>query len=234
MDREKIKVEVWSDIVCPFCYIGKKKLEKAIDKLDLTGKVDVIWHSFQLDPGFPKNTAIPTAQYLSEKKGYPQVQLQGMYAQLADQGAPYDIDFQFDKALSFNTFDAHRLWQWSMQYDKGTELKSTLLKAFFTDGIDLSDSNNLLNVIADIGLDRTLALNVLEGESFTHAVERDILQAKQMSIHGIPYFLINGGEEISGAQPDHIFEKSLSSALEEVHITEMPVRGEVCLPDGEC
>jgi len=234
MNRQKIKVEVWSDIVCPFCYIGKQKLERAIYKLNLSESVDVIWHSFQLDPGFPKNTAIPSAQYLSDKKGYPPEQLQGMYIHLSNQGAAYNIDFQFDRTLSFNTFNAHRLWQWSMQYGRETELKSALFKAYFTDGIDLSESDNLLKVIADIGLDRDLAMNILTSDSFAQVVEQDISQARQMGIHGVPYFLINEDAEISGAQPDHIFEKNLSTALNAVHSMELSSKSEVCLPDGEC
>ena len=118
MKNEKVKIEIWSDIVCPFCYIGKKKLELAVSKLNAKDKVEIVWHSFQLDPVFPKGTSQSSAEYLSQRKGYPVGQIRAMQQHLVSQAKPYNIDFQFEKSLSFNTRDAHRLWQWSKQFKK--------------------------------------------------------------------------------------------------------------------
>ena len=216
MNSEKVKIEIWSDIVCPFCYIGKKKLEQAITKLDAREKVEIVWHSYQLDPDFPKGTSKSSTEYLSERKGYPVSQIIGIHQQLVNQATAYGIDFQFEKSLSFNTGDAHRLWQWSRQFNKEGELKEALMKAYFTDGTDLSKKENLLVVAVSVGLDKIEADKVLSNDLFEQEVEMDIYQARQLGIRGVPYFLINEKASISGAQPDQVFEHVLSTALNKV------------------
>ena len=211
---EKVKVEIWSDVVCPFCFLGKKKIELAIQKLNAEDKVELIWHSFQLDPDFPRNTSELSTQNLSERKGYPIEQVEQMCDQLAIQGKGYQIDFQFDKALTFNTFDAHRLIHWANTFHKGSELKEALFKAYFTNGVDLSQKENLLGVVKQSGLDHLQAKEVLESDSFSQEVNNDILRSRQLGIGGVPYFLVNEKEVISGAQDDQIFDRVISSAFE--------------------
>jgi predicted DsbA family dithiol-disulfide isomerase len=213
MKSEKVKIEIWSDIVCPFCYIGKKKLEQAITRLDAREKVEIVWHSYQLDPDFPVGKSIPSSAYLSQRKGYPVSRIREIHQQLVNQATAYGIDFQFEKSLSFNTLDAHRLWQWSRQFNKEGELKEALMKAYFTDGTDLSLKENLLAVAAGIGLDKIEDEKVLNSQLFEQEVETDIYQARQLGIRGVPYFLINEKASISGAQPDQVFEHSLAMAL---------------------
>lgn len=213
MKNEKTKIEIWSDFVCPFCYIGKAKLMQAISTLGAQNKVEIIWHSFQLDPDFPKDKAMPSSLYLSQKKGFPVEQLKGMYQHLSNSGKAYNIDFQFEKAISFNTFDAHRLWQWSKKFSKEGELKETLMKAYFTDGIDLSKRENLLACIESIGLNKSEAQRILDSTDFSQEVELDIYQARQTGLRGVPYFLINDSKVIAGAQDDKVFESVLQSAL---------------------
>jgi predicted DsbA family dithiol-disulfide isomerase len=216
MIQGKLKIEIWSDIVCPFCYLGKKKLEQAIGKLNLKTSPEIIWHSFQLDPSFPKNISISSAQYLSEKKKIPSDQLNVMHQHLASQGKVYGINFQFDKALSFNTFDAHRLWQWSKKSGKSNEVKDALFLAYFTMGTDLSKNENLLSVISENGLDKDEAAEILNSDLFDQELEEDKYQASQLGIRGVPYFLINEKTVISGAQDDKVFEHVLSAALTSV------------------
>jgi predicted DsbA family dithiol-disulfide isomerase len=218
MIQENMKIEIWSDIVCPFCYLGKKKLERAIIKLNLKTYPEIVWHSFQLDPSFPRNTSIPSLQYLSEKKRIPIEQVHGMHKYLADQVNQYGIDFQFDKALTFNTFDAHRLWQWSKELNKSKELKEALFLAYFTEGRDLSRHENLLNVAVNSGLNRDEAEKILNSDSYEQELEEDKYQASQLGIRGVPYFLINEKADISGAQDDKVFEHVLSAALMSVQI----------------
>jgi len=221
MKSEKIKVEIWSDIVCPFCYIGKKKLEQAIEKLNALDQVDIVWHSYQLDPDFPLGKSIPSSEYLSQRKGYPVNRIREIHQQLVNQGNLYNIDFQFEKALSFNTGDAHRLWQWSRLSDKQAELKEELMKAYFTDGTDLSDTENLLAVAGRVGLDPLEAEKILKGKLFEEEVQMDIYQARQLGIQGVPYFLINEKAVISGAQPDQVFENILIAALNQFRFREV-------------
>jgi predicted DsbA family dithiol-disulfide isomerase len=218
MIQQKIKIEIWSDIVCPFCYLGKKKIERAIRKLNLKTRPEIIWHSFQLDPHFPKDASISSPKYLSEKKGISEEQINGIHKHLVSQGSLYGIDFQFDKALTFNTYDAHRLWQWSKRLNKSDEVKEALFRAYFTDGIDLSVKENLLDVIADSGLNKDEAEKILNSDSFEQQVEEDKYQASQLGIRGVPYFLINEKAVISGAQDDKVFENVLLAALTIVQV----------------
>ena len=234
MNTEKVKIEIWSDVVCPFCFIGKKKMEQAITKLNAEDKVEIIWHSFQLDPDFPKDTSVPSTKHLSEKKGYPVEQIKGMYTQLANQGKEYGIDFQFDIALSFNTLDAHRLIQWAKTVNKSNELKEEFMLAYFTNGADLSQQENILKVVSNVDLDTEKAKEILDTDAFAQEVEQDIYQSRQLGIRGVPYFLINEKEVISGAQNDKVFENVLSTALKNAKPKETTSQEGICLPNGEC
>lgn len=234
MEPSKIKIEVWSDVVCPFCLVGKKKLEQAINKLEAQNKIEIIWHSFQLDPDFPKETFMPSLEYLSERKGYPINQVKQMSAQLAVQGKEYGIDFQFEKALTFNTLNAHRLLQWSKTQNKSNELKEAFMVAYFTDGVDLSKPEKLLNVVESVGLSIEEGRKVLESDEFSIEVQNDIALSRQLGIRGVPYFLIDGDKAISGAQNDDVFEKAISKALKGLKNIENDMDEGVCLPTGEC
>ncbi len=211
---EKVQIEIWSDVVCPFCYLGKKKLELAIAELGAEDQVEIIWHSFQLDPDLPTNESYPSSAYLAERKGYPIDQVDAMCASLAEQGKAYGIDFQFSKALTFNTHDAHQLIQWAKEFNKSNALKGALMQAYFTEGLDLSVEDNLLSVVGKVGLNAKEALQVLETDSYAAQVEQDINRSRQLGIGGVPFFLIDGSQTISGAQSDHIFKNTVESALE--------------------
>jgi predicted DsbA family dithiol-disulfide isomerase len=213
MVQEKIKIEVWSDIICPFCYLGKRKLNQALGKLGLQDKAEIIWHSYQLDPEFPKNRSTSSLQYLKEKKNYSAEQIEAMHQYLTEQGKMYGIDFRFDKALTFNTYDVHRLWQWSKNSGRSDEFKEAVFLAYFTNGTDLSDNENLLNIIAGLGLGRSQAEAILKSDSYGQEIEMDKYQARQLGLRGVPYFLINDKTEISGAQDDKVFESVLSSSF---------------------
>ena len=234
MSLEKVLIEIWSDVVCPFCYVGKKKLEQAIQRLNAEDKVEIIWHSFQLDPDFPKGESMPSTPYLSERKGYPMEQVIAMSENLTIQGKSYDIDFNFNEALTFNTLDAHRLIQWAKTENKSNALKEALMKAYFTDGIDLSKKENLIIICKSLGLDTIKGQVVLDSNSYAEEVQNDIYQSRQLGIRGVPYFLINESLSISGAQSDEIFESVISSALKDRKAKNNDSREGVCLPDGDC
>ena len=165
MNTEKVTVEIWSDVVCPFCLLGKKKIEQAIAKLNATNNVEIIWRSFQLDPTFPKNTSSPSMQYLSERKGYPVNQIKGMCQQLSLQGKKYGINFNFDASLTINTFDAHRLIHWAKSFGKANQLKEALMVAHFSEGMDLSKETQLFSIIEKVGLDTDEAKTILQSDN---------------------------------------------------------------------
>ena len=234
MEPEKVKIEIWSDVVCPFCIIGKEKMEQAITKLNAEEKVEIIWHSFQLDPDFPMNVSTPSIENLSEKKGYSVEQINQMCAQLTQQGKEYGIDFKFDKALTFNTLDAHRLVKWSETNHKSNELEGDFMKAYFSEGIDLSLDKNLLSIVEKVGLDVEKAKQILESDSYMEEVKQDIYESRQLGIRGVPYFLIDGKKSINGAQSDKVFENVIESALQKIKAEEKTTQEGICLPTGEC
>jgi predicted DsbA family dithiol-disulfide isomerase len=233
MSNETVKIEIWSDVVCPFCFVGKRKLEQAIKNLNAEDKVEIIWHSFQLDPDFPADKAYPSAQYLSERKGYPIDQVKAMSNQLVENGKGYGIDFKFDKALSFNTFNAHRLIQWSKTESKSDALKEALMIAYFTDGTNLTEEEKLLEVANSVGLSTEKAKSILDSEEYFEEVRMDIYQAHQLNVRGVPYFLINEKTAISGAQADEVFENALKAELSAVKPLIESLTEGVCLPNGE-
>jgi predicted DsbA family dithiol-disulfide isomerase len=206
---EKIKIDIWSDIVCPFCFIGKKKLEHAIAKLNLQDQVEMEWHSFQLDPDFPKGEAIPSSEYLAKRKNFPLEQINAIEQQLTANAKNYGIDFHFEKALSFNTLEVHRLWQWCKSFGKSSELKEALMLAYFTNGIDLSKDENVLKVVENCGLNPSEAKEILQSNRFSNEVDEDIYHASQIGVKGVPFFVINNQFAISGAQDDSVFENAL-------------------------
>lgn len=234
IENEKVTIEIWSDVVCPFCFVGKRKIEQAIARLGVEQQVELSWHSFQLDPEFPLNKSMSTSAYLSERKGYPADQVTAMQQHLEVNGKNYGIDFQFNKALSFNTFDVHRLIQWSKTFNKSNELKEAFMLAFFTNGLDLSKQENIIAVVEKIGLDGKAAEQILSSQQYKTEVENDIKKAQALGIRGVPFFLINAKEAISGAQDDQVFENALSSALKNAKPIKTNFENGVCLPNGEC
>lgn len=212
--NDPIQIDVWSDIVCPFCYIGKKKLEKAIRELDASDRVKIYWHSFQLDPEMEAGKGVPAIQQLIEKKGIAETQLKAMYDQLRQSGEPYGIDFQFEKCISFNTRDAHRIWQWTKSLNKDSAWKERVMHAYFSEGKDLSSHESLLEIAQEIGLDSTKTTAILESNAFGSQVDEDRYLAQQLNIRGVPFFIINRSAAISGAQDDRVFLQVLKKALD--------------------
>ena len=234
MNTEKATIEVWSDVVCPFCLVGKKKLEQAIESQNAQNHIEIIWRSFQLDPGFPQNESVPSMKNLTERKGYPADQVVAMCGQLTASGKPYGIDFNFDKALTFNTSNAHRLIHWAKEYDKSNDLKEALMTAHFSLGKDLSSDTELASVAKSVGLDSTKATELLASDKYAAEVAADITNAQKIGVRGVPFFLIDGKQGISGAQSDAVFEDAIQHILKDRSIVTSTSGAEVCSPDGEC
>jgi predicted DsbA family dithiol-disulfide isomerase len=208
-----LKIDVWSDVVCPFCYVGKRKLEQVLEKLGLTDQVIIEWHSFQLDTTFPKGTSVLATEHLAKRKGIPLANIEAVQQRLMEQGKSYGIDFQFDKTINFNTMDVHRLLHWSKSFQKADALKTTLFKAHFTDGLDLSKPETLKQIAERAGLDGSAALKVLNSQFYSEAVQKDITTAQQIGIRGVPFFVFNKKTALSGAQPDSVFEEVIQQAI---------------------
>lgn len=207
-------IEMWSDIACPFCYLGLRRLQAAIDSVEGGAKPDLKFRSFELAPNSPPRRDGNVEEHLSRKYGVPIEQARAMNAGLRAQGEELGLDLRFDRIVLVNTFDAHRLLHLAQQERLGNAMKERLLAAYFTRGEDLSSHETLLEIAVEIGLDPSVADDVLAGDAFGDAVRRDEAAATDLGITGVPYFLINGAVAVAGAQPVEVFERALRRGQE--------------------
>lgn len=205
-----IQVEVWSDIVCPWCYIGKRRLERALRDLSAdSGEVSVEWRSFQLDPSTPSGDPRPVAESLAARKGLSAAQVQGMFAHVTRIAAEEGLAYDFARARTANTLDAHRLLHFAKAHGRQAELKERLMRAYFTEGADVGDHATLAGLAGEAGLDEVAAKQALADGSYSDDVEADIAQARAYGISGVPFFVFNQRIGVSGAQPLEVFAQAL-------------------------
>jgi predicted DsbA family dithiol-disulfide isomerase len=207
----KGRIDIWIDLVCPFCFLAKKKLEAVIAKIKVGKKLEIVWHSFQLDPQFPLQVSIPSLEYLRDKKGFTEAALNEMCTPLTLEGKEYGINFNFITSLNYNTFKAHRLIHWAKSFDKNEELAEAFMKACFCDAIDLSVEENLYLIIEKVGLDASLAKNVLNCDAYIQNVKDDIDMSQKLGIYGVPSFVSDNKLILYGAPSDDQFEEMLAS-----------------------
>jgi predicted DsbA family dithiol-disulfide isomerase len=208
-----MKIEIWSDFVCPFCYVGKRRLEEALEKFNLS--VDVEFKSFELDPDAEVQVDMNVYELLAKKYGTSIEQAETMTKGIQEHGEQAGIKFDFNNSIPTNTFNAHRLAKFAAL--KGLDLKLTenLLKAHFVDGRHIGDKQTLLSIAENTGLDIEEAKKVLDGTRFTEEVRFDENEAGQLGVQGVPFFVINRKYAISGAQPLEVFESTLKKVWEE-------------------
>jgi predicted DsbA family dithiol-disulfide isomerase len=206
-----MKIEIWSDIVCPFCYIGKRHLEQAIAK---TGKtVEIEWKSFQLDSTVtPEDAGASVVDHLAEKKGMSIEQVNGMMSHVESMAKEVGLDMNLRTSYVMNTFHAHRVLHFAKSIGKGSELKEGFLKAHFTDNINLNEEENLIQVAVSVGLNEADVKRVLSSNEFEESVNEDAYTAQQFGARGVPFFVFNRESAVSGAQPIEVFEKILLGA----------------------
>lgn len=207
-----MKVEIWSDIACPFCYLGKRRFEEALAQFAGKDEVEVIYRSFELDPGAPVDTELDTYDMLSRKYGMTREQAKANTEQIARQGPPLGITYDFDKCILTNTFDAHRLSHFANKHGKMGDMLDRLYKAYFSDGEHIGKRETLLRLAEEAGLDRQEAAEALAGDAFTEQVRNDQREAASLGIRGVPYFVIDRKYGISGAQPVESFLAALEKA----------------------
>jgi predicted DsbA family dithiol-disulfide isomerase len=207
-----VKIEIWSDVVCPWCYIGKRRLEHALGEFEHADEVEIAWRSFQLNPDTPAGTAVPTSEYLVQRFGPQASQMTGRVTAL---GRDEGLNLDFDAALTVNTLDAHRLLHLAADLGVGDAAKERLLRAHFTEGADLSDPETLVRLAAEAGVDSDRARAVLAGTEYADAVRADIELAQAFGATGVPFFVIDRKYGISGAQPAETFLQALRTAYAE-------------------
>ncbi|WP_228374484.1 DsbA family oxidoreductase [Demequina rhizosphaerae] len=207
-----IEIEIWSDIACPWCYLGKRRLEKAVEA---SGEdVSFRYRSFQLDPSIPAGEATPHAEALAKKFATTPERVREMNQRLIDLGAEEGIAYDFDRYLSSNTRDAHRLLHLAHERGLGPAMKERLMRAQFVDGAVVDDHDTLVALAAELGLAEDEVRAVLSSDAYADAVEADIAQAAAYGASGVPFFVFDRAFAISGAQPVSTFELALSKARE--------------------
>jgi predicted DsbA family dithiol-disulfide isomerase len=228
-----MNVEIWSDVMCPFCYIGKRKFEKALEQFPHKDDIKIIWKSFQLDPSTVTDPSLNTIENLRLKKGWSKEQAAETIAHVADIAKQVGLNFNFDKAVVANSFDAHRLSHLAKKYNLQNELEEKLFFAYFSEGKNTADYETLLKIALEIGMDEAEVSEVLKGNTFANEVHQDIEQAQQIGVRGVPFFVLNQKYGISGAQESDTFLQALHKAYDETKLVDISNNdAAICGPDG--
>lgn len=209
-----LTVDVWSDIACPWCYIGNRTLGQAIEKYD--GEVAVRYHSFELAPDTPVDFDGSEVDFLVDHKGMPAEQVQQMLGQVSATGAAAGVTFHFDTVRHTNTLRAHAALHHAAAHGKQGALLERLFRAYFTEGRHVGKDDELADLAAEVGLDREHLLADLSAERYAADVQRDINHARQMGVRGVPFFVFEGQYGVSGAQSVETFSEVLAHVASEV------------------
>ncbi|GAB2502163.1 DsbA family oxidoreductase [Algoriphagus taiwanensis] len=235
-----MKIEIWSDVVCPFCYIGKRKMEKALKKFPFASHVEIEWKSFQLNPDLQTNPNISTVEHLAQSKGWTLEQTREISSNVASMAQNEGLTFDFDRAVVANTKNAHRLIHLAKESGKQDAMKERLLKAYFSEGRNVDDFETLLELGKEVGLDKEKIKALLNSNQYEDAVSQDIYESRLIGVRGVPFFVLDRKFGISGAQPDEVFDQTLEKAWTEF-AKNNPVLdiasgsdGESCDVDGNC
>ncbi|GAA1166423.1 DsbA family oxidoreductase [Ornithinimicrobium humiphilum] len=237
-----MRIDVWSDIACPWCYIGKRRLESALASFPHADRVEVVWHSFQLDPTAPVPPVETSTSALARKYGGGPEQIAAMQDRVSSLAAAEGLDYQLERTLHLNTRDAHRLLHLAL-HEGGPELqgrlKEALLEAYFVRAGDVTDAALLEEIATGVGLAAEDVRRVLASDEFDAEVAADIDQARAYGASGVPFFVVDERYGISGAQPTEVFAGALERAWSERTPTLATVPGAgdadgsgVCGPDG--
>jgi len=214
-----MQIDIWSDVACPWCFIGKRRFETALGAWEHRDEVEVTWHSFQLDPTLPEHYDGTEAEYLASRKGLPVEQVRQMFAHVTEQAAGEGLDYDFDRLVVANSLRAHQLLHLAKARGRADEVKEALLSAHFEHGTDIGDIDALVILGTAAGLDAQEIRDALADGRYIPAVRADIQQAQELGVNGVPFFVFDMRLGLSGAQPaatfTHALEQARSLALED-------------------
>ena len=210
-----MKVEIWSDVMCPFCYIGKKHFEKAMEKLPFKNEVEVEWKSFQLNPAYHNTDNENLYTYLARAKGMSLEQAKQMTEQVGEMAKNVGLDLNLAKNIPANSFDAHRFVHFAKSKGLQDQAEEALFYAYFVGAKDIAQQETLISIAETLGLDKTETFKVLQGDDFAEAVRYDVYESQQLGIRGVPYFVIDRKYALSGAQPIETFEQAITQSFTE-------------------
>ncbi|MEY2514212.1 MAG: hypothetical protein QOJ89_1570 [bacterium] len=225
-------VEIWSDIACPWCYVGKRRFEAALAKFEHRDAVQVTWRSFELDPTAPRERGHDGATHLAEKYGVSRDEALAMQQRMTDTAAGEGLDFRFDLARGANTFDAHRVIHLAAAHGLQDAMKERIMRAYLTEGELISDHAVLQRLAVDVGLPVDDARAVLAGDAYADAVRDDERVAAGLGIHAVPFFVVDRRVGASGAQPPAVLLELLRQSWPQEQPVEVVADGASCGPDG--
>jgi predicted DsbA family dithiol-disulfide isomerase len=232
-----MRIEVWSDVVCPWCYIGKRRLERALEEFEHADAVEVVYRSFELDPAAPRRATEPVVEVLARKYGGGVENARAMMVRVTEVAAAEGLEYHLDQTLRGNTVDAHRLLHLALDEHgprSQATLKEALLAAYFTRVEDVADAEVLRKVAVEAGLDPARVDQVLAGDEYAEAVRDDVAQARALGATGVPFFVVDRRYGVAGAQPVEVLGEVLAKAWSDAHPAMALVGGEgdVCGPEG--
>jgi predicted DsbA family dithiol-disulfide isomerase len=238
-DSPKMIVEIWSDVICPFCYIGKRKFETALAQLPQRDRIEVVWKSFQLQPDTRTDPSRNAVQHAAERKGWTLEFTRQAMADVTERARQVGLSFHYEQTVVANTFDAHRLAHYATAAGKGDEMHEQLFKAYFTDGRNIADHAVLVTLASPVGLSEDAVKRVLDSDQFAAEVRRDIDEALRFGINAVPCFVFDRKYAVSGAQDPAILLQALQQSLaERADASHSPslaaTSGPACDPQGNC
>jgi predicted DsbA family dithiol-disulfide isomerase len=231
----KLRVDIWSDIACPWCYIGKRHFEQALGKFAHKGEVDVVWRAFELDPSAPRvrDASVGYVDRLARKYGTQPAQAKVMLDRVVAAGAAAGLELRFDHIRSGNTFDAHRLLHLAHDHGRQDAMKERLMRGYLTEGQAVGQPEVLATLAGEVGLDPEAARDVLASDRYTAEVRQDEAMAHELGISGVPFFVLDGRLGVSGAQPADVLLGALDKAWTDLAPKlETFAEGATCGPDG--
>lgn len=230
-----MRVEIWSDVVCPWCYIGKRRFESALARFAHRDDVEVRWRSFELDPTSPGDDGEPVLEHLAAKYGVSVEQAKAMQDRMTEHAAGEGLTLDFSATRRANTVDAHRLLHLAAEHGVQDAVKERFLRAYFTDGAAIGDHATLATLAVDAGLDEADVEEVLASDRYLEAVRDDQLRARRYGISGVPFFVVDEKYGVSGAQPSDVFTELLKKAWSESRPLQVVAAGQdVSCDDDSC
>ena len=231
---KKLRVDVWSDIACPWCYVGKRRLEAALSRFTHRDAVEIVWRAFELDPGAPRaqDADVSYAERLAKKYGTPVVQANAMIKRMTDVAASDGLDFHFDRIRPGNTFDAHRVLH--LAHERGVQdaVKERFLRGYMTEGKAIGEPEVLVRLGSEAGLDEEEVRALLASDAYAREVRADEGQARALAITGVPFFVLGGRLGVSGAQTADVLLDALTQAWGAATADPAGAEGAVCGPGG--
>lgn len=233
-----MKIEIWSDIMCPFCYIGKRKFEKALDNFEHKDVIEVEWKSFQLMPDLITDPSVNAIEHLAKSKGWTMEYTNQATTHVVNMAKDAGLSFNYDKTVVANSMRAHALLHLAKKNNKQNELKELLLSAYFIEGYNTDDKDFLLETASKIGLSKSIAAEAIDNEEYHFEVKRDIQEGQQLGLTGVPFFVFNRKYAISGAQDVKAFEETLKKSFKDWEVSQSSelkiTTGDSCDLDGNC